>query len=550
MVAEPAGVLSGDGQQPGLLDVGHGSGRSSDGLDVAHDGLPPATINAKAAVEVQSKDESSLPASPAAPAGAKQRAPSFIVKRGEEDFAEWLATEVGFLECIARFDEEEMKLEPYQLAFLESDAAYRCVEKARQVGYSWIFSCEAIARSHLRDTHNSIFVSYNLADSKEKIAYAAQLHEELPLEYQKKKVIDSKLEIGFRSNSSRKRISRIISNPSRAPRGKKGDIYLDELAHYANDREVYKGSTALILRAKGQMTVCSSPLGRRGQFWEVARQEIKPFNRYWRQAVPWWLCSFFCTNVLQASVEAPTMSTKDRVYKFGTKGIIDQFESLSLEDFQQEFEVMYVDESMSFYPYELILPCTNDELELVEDFTQVKHIGRLRAGYDVGRRKDFSELAIFDEQDDGRSVCRLLNRYDKVRFETQEGNLRRMMDLLPIASLAIDQNGIGMHLTENLADDYPQVEPATFTGTNKEIWATDFKILLQHQQVVLPRDRVLVSQIHSIRKRITAAGRPVFESNDTNDKGHADRFWAVVLACKKERIPVAEPAGVEVTIIG
>jgi phage FluMu gp28-like protein len=508
--------------------------------------LPPATITAKAAVEVQSV----LPDSPKAPAGAGQAAPLGVVKRDEQDFADWIATEVGFLECVARFDEEELKLEPYQIAFLESTAAYRCVEKARQVGYSWVFSCEAVARSHLRDTHNSIFVSYNLADSKEKIAYAAQLHEELPLEYQKKKVIDSKLELGFRSNSSSKRISRIISNPSRAPRGKKGDIYLDELAHYANDREVYKGSTALILRAKGQMTVCSSPLGRRGQFWEVARQEVKPFNRYWRQAVPWWLCSFFCTNVLQASIEAPTMPTKDRVYKFGTKGIIDQYESLSLDDFQQEFEVMYVDESMSFFPYDLILPCTNDELELAEDFTDIKPQGRLRAGYDVGRKKDFSELAVFDELDDGRSVCRMLKRYDKVRFETQENNLRRMMDLLPIASLAIDQNGIGMHLTENLSDDYPQVEPVTFTGTNKETWATDMKILLQHQRLVLPRDRALVSQIHSIRKRITAAGRPVFESNDSEDRGHADRFWAVALACKKERIHQGEEPGVEVTIIG
>lgn len=513
--------------------------------------MPPGSTFASDADHSQS-DVWRLPESPNTPTPAADAAtPLIIVKRDEDDFADWLATETGFLLGLARFDDEDLKLEPYQVAFLESQAPYRCVEKSRQVGYSWVFACEAIARTHLRETHNSIFVSYNLADSKEKITYAAQLHEELPLEYQKKKVADSKSELGFRSNSSNKRVSRIISNPSRAPRGKKGDIYLDELAHYSNDREVYKGSTALILRAKGQMTVCSSPLGRRGQFWEIARQEVRPYGSYWRQAVPWWLCSFFCTDVARAAIEAPSMPTQERVHRFGTQGIIEQFESLPLEDFQQEFEVLYVDESMSFFPYELILSCTNDEHEVVDDFTKIKPTGRLLAGFDVGRKKDFSELSIFEELDDGRLVSRLFMRFDKVKFKIQEGTLRRMMNLLPIARLSIDQNGIGMQLTENLSDDYPQVEPCTLSGPSKETWLTDFKILLQQQKLVLPRDRELISQIHSIRKRITPAGRPIFEANDSSEeKGHADRLWACVLACKKDRVPAVEDATVEVRIIG
>ena len=77
------------------------------------------------------------------------------------------------------------------------------------------------------------------------------MHEELPLEYQKKLVTDSKLELAFQSvGSNGRKITRIISNPSKAPRGKTGDIYLDELAHCANDREIYKGSTALIIRSR------------------------------------------------------------------------------------------------------------------------------------------------------------------------------------------------------------------------------------------------------------------------------------------------------------
>lgn len=518
VIAESCAMLAGNLEEPGLLSIGQSGGNHAL-VSEAHEVSP---VSASAAIVPEAETQSNS-------------GPLIVVKRTEDEFDEWIATESGFLQGIARFDDDALTLESYQLAFLATRAPYRCVEKSRQVGYSWLFACEAIARSHLRDTHNSIFVSYNLADSKEKIAYAAQLHEELPLEFQKKKVVDSKLELGFRSNSSGKRVSRIISHPSRAPRGKKGDIYLDELAHYANDREVYKGSTALILRAKGQMTVCSSPLGRRGQFWEISRQELRPYGSYWRQKVPWWLCSFFCVDVLMASCDALKMTTEERVARFGTQGIKEQFASLPLDDFQQEFEVIYVDEAMSFFPYELILPATNDSLELADDYSQVKHVGRLHAGFDVGRKKDFSELAIFDELDDGRFVCRLLKRFDKVKFQTQEASLRQMLNLLPIGRMLIDQNGIGMHLTENISEDYPQVEGVTFTGTSKETWATDFKIGLQKSMIVLPRDRELVSQIHSIRRKITPAGRTQLTSNDGNDKGHADRFWACALACSKER---------------
>lgn len=475
-----------------------------------------------------------------------------MVKRTEQDLLDWLGTELGFLTGVGHYNEEPLVFEPYQIAFLRSTRKYRWVEKARQVGFSFLFACEAVVRCHLRDAHTSVMVSYNLEDAKEKVNYARQIAEELPLAFRKKLVTDSKTELGFLSNSASKRVSRIISNPSKAPRGKKGDLYLDELAHYANDREVYKGSTALILRSRGQLTGCSSPLGRRGVFWEIARQELRRYGAYWRQQVPWWLCRFFCTDVARAAKEASLMPTEERVRTFGTKDIQDQFDSLMLEDFQQEFELAYCDESYSFFPYELILPCTSDDLVLADDFAALAEPkGRLVAGFDVGRKRDLSELAIFEEAG-GKKECRLIRSYDRVPFADQEADLRRMLDLLPIARLSIDQNGLGMHLAENLRRDYPQVVPETFTSESKETWANDFKILLQRKDVVLPKDRELVAQIHSVKRRLTPSGKPSFEvERDEVGRGHADRFWAVALACRKERgpLPGAVPE-INVRVIG
>ena len=119
-------------------------------------------------------------------------------------------------------------------------------------------------------------------------------------------------------------------------------------------------------------------------------------------------------------------------------------------------------------------------------------------------------------------------------FAEQEADLRRLLETLPVARLSIDKSGIGMNLAENLARDYPQVIPESFTNESKERWATDFKILLQRRDVDLPRDRELVGQIHSIKRRVLPSGKISFDAERTG-RGHADRFWAIALACQKER---------------
>jgi phage FluMu gp28-like protein len=483
---------------------------------------------------------------------AKRMNTAIIVKRTEQEFDDWIATEPGFLMTFGSYADDPIKLEAYQLAFLNSESAMRCVEKSRQVGYSWVFSCETLARSHLREQYTGVFVSYNLQDAKEKIAYVQQMHEELPLEFQKKKVVDSKLEIAFQSNSGHRRISRIISSPSKAPRGKKGDIYLDELAHCHNDKDIYKGSTALTIRSAGQLTVCSSPLGRRGTFWEIARQEVRPYKSFWRQAVPWWLCSLMCKDPVRASREAGKMSTQERVERFATKKTLIQFDSLLLEDFQQEFECLYSDEAMTFYPYELIIPCTDPELELCEDFAEVRKQakGRLVAGYDVGRKRDASELTIWDDREDGEIVMLYAKSYDKVPFADQEADLTAMMSILPIVRLSIDATGIGMNLAERVeAEHGAAVVRETFTAAIKEVWCTDFKIGLQKRRIRMPRDRDLIAQIHSIKRDTTLGGRVTFDaSRDSN--GHADKFWSCAMACRKERGEQVADCDVRVRVFG
>lgn len=245
------------------------------------------------------------------------------------------------------------------------------------------------------------------------------------------------------------------------------------------------------------------------------------------------------------------MPTEERVERFGRALIVEQFDSLPLHDFQQELECQFVDEFYSYYPYELIRPCTSDELVLYDDFTDLpRPEGRLVTGFDVGRTRDHSEPALFEERN-RRYVCRLLRRYDQVPFSEQEADLRRLLDRVPLARLSIDRSGIGMNLAENLALDYPQVVAEVFTNESNERWATDFKILLQRRDAVLPRDRELLGQIHSIKRRVLPSRKVSFDAERSTRRGHADRFWAIALARQKERAPEpAKPVTIGARVIG
>jgi phage FluMu gp28-like protein len=243
------------------------------------------------------------------------------------------------------------------------------------------------------------------------------------------------------------------------------------------------------------------------------------------------------------------MPTDERVARFGNTDIVQQFESLAVEDFQQEFENLFVDESYSYYPYDLILPCTHDDLVLAEDIASIPApTGRLVAGFDVGRVRDRSEIAVFEEID-GVFVCRYLRSFLQTPFAEQEAELRRLLNTLPIARLSIDRSGIGMNLAENLVREFPQVVAENFTSESKERWATDMKILLQKRAIQLPRQRELVAQVHSIKRRVLASGRISFDAERTKS-GHADRFWAVALACQRERQPTRGPVEIAVRVLG
>jgi len=481
--------------------------------------------------------------------------PQIIVRRDEQEFNDWIATEAGFLEAFGRYADDELQLEAFQREFLDFTKGdgrrprFRHANKSRRIGFSFMCSLEGLARCHLRERHKAVYVSYNLADAKEIIHEARAVHEDLPLAYQKRLAVDTKTELAFEPRTGgRRHQSRMISLPAKAPRGKDGDCYLDEFAHCPNDEEIYRGATALIARSGGQLTICSTPLGKRGKFWEISSREGGRHRKFSRFSYPWWLCEQFCHDILRASLEVNRMPTHERVARFGTEAIQDQLEALGVEAFQQEFECVFIDESTAFLPYDLILSCMLDEPEPGEPLTREhilvaeepemvpKPIGRLVAGVDIGRKRDLTSVTVM-ESIGGHYFTRLQVEMARTAFRKQREYLRRLLKTLPLARLSIDSTGMGLQLSEELVEEFPLiVRPETFTLASKERWAIRLKTLMQERRVLLPRRRRLAAQIHAVRKQVTASGNVRYDAGRT-EGGHADMFWSVALACQEEPAP-------------
>lgn len=434
--------------------------------------------------------------------------------------------------------------ETFQLKHLNNPSLFAIELKSRQVGWSWLSAAESVANAIIRPRSTHIFVSINQDEAAEKIRYAKAVIEALDADVRPRLLTDNRMGIEIGNGS------RLMSLPCRPPRGKaKAFVYLDEFAHYPNADEIYKAAVPIASKG-GHLRIGSSPLGARGKFWEIFTEAMQKYPGYDRQLIPWWVIGALCKDIDAAELEAPGMPTEDRVFRFGTPRLISLFENMTLEDFQQEYECNWVDESVSWIDWDLIKrnqmlhqeekhwyrkvkginAGMNAVMEVMEQIRDGHIEQSLTAGVDIGRTRDTTEIILTGQQKFTNQLpYRLHVTLEKTEFKDQEAMLRKVLDVLPVTQMLIDRNGIGAQLAENVSAHYPQAEGVNFTNETKALWAIEAKLRAQRGEVPIPLERDFAYQVHSIRKKVTGAGNTQFD-NDANDKHHADMFWAWALA--------------------
>lgn len=464
---------------------------------------------------------------------------------------------LNYLYGMVQVDEKDLVLDFWQDAFTKSNHRFINVLKSRRTGFSFVSALKGMGKAMdpNRIKYTKQFISYNEDDAKEKINYAREFYYSIPKKWRKPIITDTKTALEF-ADKSGKTVSRLISIACRPPRGKGGDICFDEMGIYpANKaRVIYTAGLPVISRG-GCLEAGSTPLGKIGTFYDLCVDK-QQYSEFARMIVPWWISTALCNNVEEAVKLANAMETEERVHFFGKPALIAIFNSMFIEDFQQEFECTFVDSAGSYISLDLIQANTpglrdidrigelgeeeaEEDIEIrisrnVDDLLlsyDPEIHGRLYVGYDVARRRDAAVIFVIGLTDQGkkRSVAEI--EMKNTKFEDQLDVMRKILKNLPVVRACMDQTGQGEPLCETLQTEFgtTKVEGILFTSESKEVLAIGVRTGLEKQEFLLQNDPKFHKQIHSIKKTTTLVGRFRYDSQ-RDDDGHSDSFWAWALA--------------------
>lgn len=443
---------------------------------------------------------------------------------------------------------EGARWEQFQIDHLCDDGTFRIELKSRQIAWSWTAAAEAVANAVI-DGISSQFQSINLEEATEKIRYARAIYSNLEISgLPKITQPDTTTGLGFENGA------RILSSPGTPQRGRaRFWLYFDEWAHQQHGRANYTSAVPITTKG-GKIRGGSSPMGAGGLFWEIFTQAgEKKYPGYKRKKTPWWEVRALCKNVREARNLAPSMATADRLEMFGTDRIIAIYANMPEDDFRQEYECVFLDETTALITWEEIraaqalgegLHCVfgagvDGGMRAIDDLVSLRREGKVEQfgalGMDIGRTRNTSEIFVVGISPAGSFPLRLAITLDNVDFDGQLSVVLYAMRRLNISRGLIDQTGIGRNLAENAMKKFPsKIEGVDFTMVSKTAWATDVKMLIQQKKTPIPTDRDLAYQIHAIKRIVTDKKNVIFDA-DRNEKHHADKFWAWALALVASR---------------
>lgn len=217
------------------------------------------------------------------------------------------------------------------------------------------------------------------------------------------------------------------------------------------------------------------------------------------------------------------------------------------ETFQQEYMCVPADDASAFIEYALIDGCTYKEGEQWEySLDQARAcVNPLYAGVDIGRHHDLTSLIVLEKIG---GVYFLRKRIDlsKQLFSVQESVLYPWFEIC--RRTCIDRTGLGMQFAERAGQRFgSKIEGVNFSGAVKEDLAYPVRSAFEDSAIRIPfGDDELVADIRKVRKETTAAGNVRFTA-DSDEAGHADRFWSLALAIHAGKTVKAECQAIVIT---
>lgn len=450
---------------------------------------------------------------------------------------------------------------PYQAAWIADQSRLKIWEKSRRIGADW---CEAfwVAYSRLSGQRrlDYLYSSRDQDAAREFMEYiavwlrvwrhAVEMFED---DVTTSDGVDAKVyRIDFEADDAGPacKILAMSSAPD-AVRSRGGDVTISEYAFAQRPADLWKASKPAISRG-GRLAIISSHHGERNDFnvklqgaKRIARGEKKPFD------IPFAVHRTTIDDAIgDGLVERINLCTGEDL----TREAWRQREYDECGDqivWNEEYCCKPSDEDTALLSYPMLRSCVTQRAAAPTDsikafLKDLQQLGEgceaLYGGMDVGRVHDrfviwawarfgavlrTAGLLVWK----GRTFAdqrKAAEAFMDFRGVTRDPDGRRLGEFR-CRRLCVDSTGLGMQPAEHLVNKYRRrVEAVTFTAGVKEELAMGILGRVQEKTVELPDDAVVLDDLNSVRRQLTAAGNVRYQG-ERNAAGHADCFWGGAL---------------------
>jgi phage FluMu gp28-like protein len=414
-------------------------------------------------------------------------------------------------------------LYPYQRRYLADQARFKAGMWSRQTGKTFTTTLEAVLDVLEAEAEGRVSRWTILSVSRDRALDAmdngVKLHlraigaafEALDVPFEADELAHM-VRIGSRGSY----IRAVASKPSTA-RGMSDNLILDEFAHHQDSRAIWTALLPVVSRPDLKLRVISTPNGKGNKFYEIMTQPDGLFSRH-------------------------VVTIYDAVAD-GLPRNVDELRRAMADPiaWAQEFECQFVDEATAWLPYELIDGCEDAQCVLRGagsmrpahgDAPGAYGGGPCYVGMDFAARGDLTVIAVLEEVGDVLWLRELIE-LRATSFAAQLAELDRVMRDYRVIRAALDQTGLGEMPVQEAQRRHGQyrIEGVLFAPARKLDMATALKERMEDRRLRLPvGHQALRADLHSVQRVAGPNGAPRLVAERT-EAGHADRFWALALAC-------------------
>ena len=420
------------------------------------------------------------------------------------------------------------ELLPYQKRWTRDRAGLKVIEKSRRIGISWAEAYDAVMHAGGKPGGNVYYQAYNQDMTRGFIEDCAGWAK--PLNFGAEAIGEELIEEGdqtvkaFRVGFTSGREIVAMTSAPRAFRskGRPGDLAIvDEAAFVDNLGEVLKAALAFRVWG-GRAHIISTHNGEANAFAALCRDirdGVQPGSLHrvtLREALADGLYRRICEvagRTWSAGAEAQWQA--DLRAEYGVHA-------------GEELDCEPASGAGAWLAWEVIRALEDKAAGDPAGFAG----GVTYIGVDVARRRDLWVAAVIERVGDVLWLRELVV-HQGIPFSEQRAIVRELAARYRVSRIAVDQTGMGEAVVEQWQDDHGThtVEGVLMTAPRRLDVATALREAAEDRRLRIPPDDALRRDLHSIRTESGPTGAPRLLADRGGTDGHADRFWAIALAC-------------------